>query len=76
MRRRTFLRNLAAAVVIPWTKVLAPIVGEPKMPDEWIKSWAPFIARCMIEEDCRMKRKAVLMACGSAVRFRLEYPDG
>ena len=29
MKRRTFLKNLAAAIAIPWARVLAPAVCGP-----------------------------------------------
>ena len=33
MKRRMFLKNLAAGIAIPWARVLAPAVCEPVMPE-------------------------------------------
>ena len=39
MRRRTFLQTLAMAVVVPWTRLLAPAVREPVL-SELDAGWA------------------------------------
>ena len=45
MKRRTFLKNLAAAIAIPWARVLAPAVCEPIMPKVDVMAQAAEILR-------------------------------
>lgn len=75
MKRRMFLRNGVAAIVIPWTRVLTPAVCEPEMPKYDLTAKAAEILR-------EIYLPGVLAAIGQKnlfqMRMRLSrgHPDG